>query len=37
MGLRLFYEETVNLLDDVYQLGSRFDYEFAHDGDVYWL
>ena len=37
MQLRLFYEESVNLLNDVYKPNPRFDYEFAHDGDVYWL
>lgn len=37
MELRMFYEESVNLLNDVYQPMPRFDYEFAHDGDVYWL
>lgn len=37
MQLRLFYEETVNLLEDVYKPHNAFDYEFAHDGDVFWL
>jgi glyoxylase-like metal-dependent hydrolase (beta-lactamase superfamily II) len=37
MDLRQFFEATVTLLDEVYKPTSRFDFEFAHDGDVYWL
>ena len=37
MDLRQFFEETVNLLNDSYKPPTRFDYEFAHDGDVYWF
>lgn len=36
MELRMFYEETVNLLEQR-KSGSLFDYEFAHDGDIYWI
>jgi glyoxylase-like metal-dependent hydrolase (beta-lactamase superfamily II) len=37
MQLRLFFEETVNLLGEKYHLADQLDYEFAHDGDVFWL
>ena len=37
MQLRLFYEETVNFLEDVCKSAGQFDYEFAHDGDAFWL
>lgn len=37
MQLRLFFEESVNLLSDVYRAADRFDYEFGHDGDIFWL
>jgi glyoxylase-like metal-dependent hydrolase (beta-lactamase superfamily II) len=37
MELRLFYEETVNFLEDVCKSAGLFDYEFAHDGDAFWL
>jgi glyoxylase-like metal-dependent hydrolase (beta-lactamase superfamily II) len=37
MDLRLFFEETMNLLDDLYRPARQFDYAFAHDGDIYWL
>jgi glyoxylase-like metal-dependent hydrolase (beta-lactamase superfamily II) len=36
MELRLFYEHTVNLLED-WHADRLFDYEFAHDGDIYWI
>lgn len=37
MELRLFYEETVNLRNDVYRFSRSLEYQFTHDGDVYWL
>jgi len=37
MQLRLFYEETVNVLEGLCQAPAPFEYEFAHDGDVFWL
>ncbi|MCH7725464.1 MAG: hypothetical protein IH991_03120 [Planctomycetes bacterium] len=36
MELRLFYEETVRFLKDQ-GADHQFEYEFAHDGDVYWI
>lgn len=36
MELRLFYEESANVLNTLNE-GDAFDYEFAHDGDVFWL
>jgi len=36
MALRMYYEETVNQLES-WKWGRAFDYEFAHDGDIFWF
>lgn len=36
MNLRMFYEHSVNLLES-WKTTALFDYQFAQDGDIFWL